>query len=96
MKELHLSWTKVKGVTTDGAPSMTGMKTGPLGRIRREMDKQNTEFYMELHCIIHQQSLGGKTLKSEHIMNVVVSDVNFIQFRRLNLLSTRYKLTLFK
>jgi hypothetical protein len=29
-------------------------------------------------------------------MNVVVSDVNFIQFRRLNLLSTRYKLTLFK
>jgi hypothetical protein len=41
MKELELPWTKLKEVTTDGAPSMNGKKTGLMGRIRQEMDKQN-------------------------------------------------------
>jgi hypothetical protein len=41
-------------VTTGGAPSITGKKTGLMNRIKREMDKQNPEFYMKLHCIIHQ------------------------------------------
>jgi hypothetical protein len=40
-KEFELRWTKLKGVTTDGAPSMIGNKTGLMGRIRREMDKQD-------------------------------------------------------
>jgi hypothetical protein len=56
---------------------MIGNETGLMGRIKREMDKENTEFYMELHCIIHQQSLRETTLKSEHLMKVV-SVVNFI------------------
>jgi hypothetical protein len=33
-------------VETGGAPSMPGKKIGLRGRIRREMDKQNSEFYM--------------------------------------------------
>jgi len=41
-------------------PSMTGKKTGLMDRIWQEMDKQNLEFYMKLHCIIHQQSLRKK------------------------------------
>jgi hypothetical protein len=60
-KELKLPCTKLKGVTRDGAPSMIGNKTGLMGRIRREMDKQNPEFYMDLRCIIYQQSLCGKS-----------------------------------
>jgi hypothetical protein len=48
------------------------------GRIRWKMDKQNPKFYMELLCIIHQQSLCGKTLKSEHVMKVVVSIMKLI------------------
>jgi hypothetical protein len=75
MKELELPWTKLNWVTTDRAPSMIEKKTYLMGRIRREMDKQNPEFDMELHCIIHQESLCGKTLKSEHVMKVVVSDL---------------------
>jgi hypothetical protein len=34
MKELELPWTKLMGVTTDGAPSMIGKKTGLMHRIR--------------------------------------------------------------
>jgi hypothetical protein len=77
MKDLELPWTKLKEVTTDGAPNMIGKKTGLMGRIRQEMDKQNPEFYIEFHCVIHQQSLCGKTLKFEHVMKVMVSAVNF-------------------
>jgi hypothetical protein len=54
MKELELPWTKLKGVTTDGAPCLIVKKTGLMGRIMREMDKENPRFYMELHCIVHQ------------------------------------------
>jgi hypothetical protein len=32
---------------------------------------------MELHRIIHQQSLCGKTLKFEHVMRIMVLVVNF-------------------
>jgi hypothetical protein len=34
VKELELPWTKIKGVKTDGAPSVTEKKTGLMGRIR--------------------------------------------------------------
>jgi hypothetical protein len=60
MKELELPWTKITGVATDGAPGMIGKKTGLMGTIRREMDKKNPELNMDLHRIIHQQSLCGK------------------------------------
>jgi hypothetical protein len=59
MKELELPWIKQKGFKTDGAPSMSGKKTGLMGRIRREIDKQYPEFYTERHCIIHRQSICG-------------------------------------
>jgi hypothetical protein len=43
------------------------------------MDKQNPEFYIELLCVIHQQSLYRKTSKFEHVMKVViVSAVNLV------------------
>jgi hypothetical protein len=64
MKELELPWTKLNRATTDGAPSMIGKKTDFMGKIKREVDKEDTEFYMEFHCIIHQQSLCEKALRS--------------------------------
>jgi len=48
------------------------------------MAKQDPEFCMKLYCIIHQQSLCGKTLKFEHVMKVMVSVVNFIRSHGLN------------
>ncbi|KAF0759662.1 general transcription factor II-I repeat domain-containing protein 2B-like [Aphis craccivora] len=32
-----------------------------------------------LHCIIHQQSLCGKIMNLEHVMNIVTKTVNFIR-----------------
>jgi len=39
-----------------------------MGTSRGEEDKQNPEFYMELHYLIHQQSPCGKTLKSLNVL----------------------------
>jgi hypothetical protein len=39
VKELKLPWTELKAVITDGAPSVTGRKSGLMGRIWREMDE---------------------------------------------------------
>jgi hypothetical protein len=58
---LLLPWTRLHRVTTDEALSMMGKKTGLMGRIRREMDKQNHKFYMKFHCTIHKQLLCGET-----------------------------------
>jgi hypothetical protein len=41
MTKLELPWAKLKGVTTDRAPSMIRKKTGLMGRIMQEMNKQN-------------------------------------------------------
>jgi hypothetical protein len=46
---------------------MTGEKTDLLGGIRREVNKQILECYMQLHCILP----STVTVKSEHVMKVV-------------------------
>jgi hypothetical protein len=71
VKDLELPWQKLNEVT-DRDPSVIGKKTGLMDRIKQETDKQNPEFYMELNCVIHQQSLCRKTLKFEYVMKVVV------------------------
>jgi hypothetical protein len=78
MKEFELPWTEIKGATTKGK------NRGLMARIWREMDKQNPEMYVQLHCISHQHSLCGKNLKSEHIIEVQLSVVNFIHSDRFN------------
>jgi hypothetical protein len=53
-----------------------------MGEIRRKMDKENLEFHIELYCIIQQYSICGKNVKFEHVVKVLVSDVNFIRSHR--------------
>jgi len=79
MMELDLPQTKLKEMITDGVPSTPGKKLGLMGRIMPYMDKQSHEFYIELPCIIDQKPLCGKNVKSEHVLQVVVSVVNFIR-----------------
>lgn len=58
------TWGILEKIKRAGAPVMTGNKTDLMGTIREEMDKRNPEVYTELHCVIHKQSLCGRTLKS--------------------------------
>jgi hypothetical protein len=62
---------------------MIGKETGLMGRIRREMYKQNPRFHMYL-ITSSTNSLCSKSLKFMHVMKVVVSAVNCIRSHGLN------------
>lgn len=70
---------KLCGLTTDGAPSMTGKYNG----FATLMTKSVTQDVITHHCIIHQEQLCAKVLEMKDVMEKVVSTVNFIRSRGL-------------
>jgi len=71
---------KLCGLTTDGAPSMTGKYNGFIAL----MLKSVTHDIISHHCILHQEQLCAKVLDMKDVMEKVVSTVNFIRSRGLN------------
>ena len=84
LKLLHnrvpdLSLSKLVGLTTDGAPSITGKENGAVAVLKKHWLKSNFERnILMIHCFIHQEALCAKTLKMTHVMEVVVKCVNEI------------------
>ncbi|XP_026116348.1 general transcription factor II-I repeat domain-containing protein 2B-like [Carassius auratus] len=78
-----LLWNRLVGITTDGAPSMTGKKNGLVALVQRKLEEENADAAVVLHCIIHQQALCSKCLKYEHVMSVVLKCINYIRSRSL-------------
>ena len=52
-----LSWEKVVGICTDGAPTMLGSRSGCL-----KLAKKHNPNIVGIHCMIHRQALASKTL----------------------------------
>lgn len=63
-------------ITTDGAPNMTGKKSGFLGLFNQNYPGNNVVF---LHCILHQHSLCKSALNMKHVLDVIVKIVNTIR-----------------
>ncbi|KAJ3581773.1 hypothetical protein NHX12_016251 [Muraenolepis orangiensis] len=78
-----LPWKRFAGITTDGAPSMTGRRNGLVALVRRKLGEEGVEEAIALHCIIHQQALCSKCLKFDNVMSVVVKCINHIRSRGL-------------
>ncbi|PNF18344.1 hypothetical protein B7P43_G13898 [Cryptotermes secundus] len=68
------------GITTDGAQSMTGTKSGFVGIFNQEYPENNVVF---LHCVIHQDALCKSALDMKPVLDVVVKLVNAIRSRGL-------------
>ncbi|KAL6466076.1 hypothetical protein MHYP_G00262090 [Metynnis hypsauchen] len=78
-----LPWKRFVGITTDGAPSMTGRKNGLVALFQKKLEEENVEEAIALHCIIHQQALCSKCMKFDNVMSVVVKCINQIRSRGL-------------
>uniref|UniRef100_A0A9J7YGI0 Uncharacterized protein n=1 Tax=Cyprinus carpio carpio TaxID=630221 RepID=A0A9J7YGI0_CYPCA len=78
-------WSRAVSLATDGAPSMIGKKAGVVTKFREKVQAANGggDFWT-FHCILHQDALCCKSLKMDHVMEVVVRTVNFIRARGLN------------
>lgn len=81
LKEHKISWEKVCGVCTDGAPAMLGCRSGFQRLVLNESPK-----VIGTHCMIHRQILATKTLPQElqEVMKSVISSVNFVKASSLN------------
>ncbi|XP_071060599.1 general transcription factor II-I repeat domain-containing protein 2A-like [Pseudochaenichthys georgianus] len=81
--DIGLPWKRFVGITTNGAPSMTGRKNGLVALVQRKLEEEGVEEAIALHCIIHQQALCSKCLKFDNVMSVVVKCINHIRSRGL-------------
>lgn len=82
LAKFGLPLEKLSGVCTDGAPAMVGRQNGFIGLLLKSRVWTTTP--LVYHCIVHQENLGAQTLQMNHVMNLVVSTVNFIRSRALN------------
>jgi len=67
-------FNKCSAIGTDGAPSMTGKKTGLVGLLR-----ENGVTCPTIHCIIHQGALCGKSVKQDQVFQTVIKIINIIR-----------------
>jgi hypothetical protein len=86
MSRFGLSFQKLTGVSTDGAPAMTGCHVGLVAQIKNHMNTLEIDHsdVTMIHCIIHQQNLCAKSLKFVTLMKTVTSTVNYIKSNALN------------
>ena len=77
----ELSWSKLVGVCTDGAPAMIGENSGLISLVKRK----NPAFQGK-HCMIHKAAFVSKTIpkRLHERMSVVIKVVNFVKSSALN------------
>ncbi|XP_050516362.1 protein FAM200A-like [Diabrotica virgifera virgifera] len=73
VKQYEIPIYKLMCITTDGAPSMTGVNNGFVALCRANDDFPS---FFSFHCIIHQQVLCSKILNMDDIMKMTTKIVN--------------------
>ena len=76
LHKFELAWEPLVGICTDGAPSMTGSRSGFKAHV-----KNVAPHISFTHCIIHRYALGMKTLPPSLnvVLSIVVKMVNHIR-----------------
>ena len=77
----ELSYSKLVGVCTDGAPAMIGANSGLASLV-----KQKNPTIQGTHCMIHKAALVSKTILKrlhEHL-SVVIKVINYVKSSALN------------
>jgi hypothetical protein len=72
---LGFDFTNLVASCADGAAAMCGKNVETVVLLEAFIGRQITKH----HCIIHLQVLCSQALKSEHVMSVAVSIVNYLR-----------------
>ena len=80
-QEKQLSWESLAGACTDGAPAMTGLKSGFIKRV-----KEKNSSVIGTHCIFHCEALASRALPHEmkEVLDLSIEIVNYIKPGSLN------------
>ena len=85
LSEMEFNISKLIGITTDGALTMTGEKKGFVTLLQEHMENLGiAQKLVKIHCNIHQETLYARPLKLKNVMDIVVKAVNQILSRGLN------------
>ncbi|KAK1333566.1 LOW QUALITY PROTEIN: hypothetical protein QTO34_005951, partial [Cnephaeus nilssonii] len=86
MKKFELTFEKLSGLITDGAPAMVDSQKGLISLVKKELDRLSLDpsNLIVCHCIIHQESLCAQSLRLNSVMSTVVSCINFVKSRGFN------------
>ena len=80
LSTLKVPITSICNITTDGAQSMIGKKSGFVRIFNQTYPENNVVF---LHCIIHQDALCKSALNMKPVLDVIVKLVNTTRSRGL-------------
>ncbi|XP_071053571.1 protein FAM200C-like [Onthophagus taurus] len=84
LKKYKLPLEKLVCLTTDGAPTMTGITERVVARLKEACKQHGNNNLEHFHCIIHQQVLCSKVLNIGHGLKIVTKIVNYIRARRVS------------
>ena len=79
LNRVGLDWLRTVSIATNSAPSMIGKKAGVATKFRKVQVVSGGRELLTFHCISHQEALCCKSLKMDHVMQVVVRTVNFVR-----------------
>ena len=85
-----LSKTKLCGITTDRAPSMTGKYKSFTKTFLEEMELDACNVLFN-HCNIHQENLYSKVLGFEDMMKHVAKTVNLREFKEFKEFTVNFR-----
>ena len=71
----NLDIVKLRGITTDGARALTGVRDGLVKKLKKHLIEKlgSSDSLKNFHCILHQEQLVAKTIKCENIINQVTN-----------------------
>ena len=84
MVDFNLDYKLLKGITTDGAPSMMEKINGLAVPFEKYVVDNGSCSLLTLHCIIHQQNLCARSVKLRDVKDVVIKSINLIRSPDLN------------
>uniref|UniRef100_A0A3P9KD40 SPIN-DOC-like zinc-finger domain-containing protein n=1 Tax=Oryzias latipes TaxID=8090 RepID=A0A3P9KD40_ORYLA len=78
-----VSWDKMVGITTDGAPAMIGKKAGLPALVSQKVSECGGKV-AQYHCILHHEQLCAKTIGLADVVRDVVKVINCIRSKALS------------